>query len=233
MRQLWWQLARVPLVLFVLAAGVLAATNLDIQVAQSLFFDGVHGRWAGGGNWWIESVIHTGGRWAIRLVVLLTLLLWAGTFVDSRWRALRRPLACFIVSVVLAVGVVGLLKVITNVDCPWDLTLFGGKYPFVHLFAHRPEGLRAGQCFPAAHASSGYALMTLYFAFRERSPALARTGLLTGIVTGLVFGLAQQSRGAHFLSHDVWSAFICWSVALAVYAFGFSGRLWAASNRGG
>lgn len=229
MRQLWWQLAHVPLALFVVAAGVLATTGVDVHVAQSLFFDGVHHRWIGGGNWWIERFIHTGGRWAIRLVVLLALLSWVGTFADARWRAIRRPLAFFIVSVVLAVGLVGLLKVVTNVDCPWDLTLFGGKYPFVHLFAPRPDGLRAGQCFPAAHASSGYALMALYFVFRERSPALARLGLLSGIGIGLVFGLAQQSRGAHFLSHDVWSAFICWSVALTLYTSGFRGRLWAAS----
>jgi membrane-associated PAP2 superfamily phosphatase len=43
---------------------------------------------------------------------------------------------------------------ITNVDCPWDLRSFGGRFPHVHLFAATPAGLRQAYCFPAAHASS-------------------------------------------------------------------------------
>jgi membrane-associated PAP2 superfamily phosphatase len=40
-----------------------------------------------------------------------------------------------------------------------------------------------------------------------------------GFALGLggVFGLAQQLRGAHFLSHDVWTLMICWLIALALY----------------
>ena len=34
----------------------------------------------------------------------------------------------------------------------------------------------------------------------------------------MLFGFSQQLRGAHFLSHDVWSAAICWLTALGVYA---------------
>lgn len=225
-RHLWWSHTRVPLALFVLAANVLAFTPTDVVIAQSFFFDGAQGRWLGAGNWWIEAVIHTGGRWAIRVVVLAAIASWIGSYIDPVLRALRRPAAYFSVSVVLSVSIVGLLKFLTHVDCPWDLTTFGGHYPFVHLFAHRPAGFHTGQCFPAAHASAGYALMALYFVFRERSAARARQGLLFGIGTGLVFGLAQQARGAHFVSHDVWSAFITWIVALTIYAVVFKARLW-------
>jgi membrane-associated PAP2 superfamily phosphatase len=30
------------------------------------------------------------------------------------------------------------------------------------------------------------------------------------------FGIAQQLRGAHFLSHDLWSFGVCWIVAQVV-----------------
>jgi membrane-associated PAP2 superfamily phosphatase len=36
------------------------------------------------------------------------------------------------------------------------------------------------------------------------------------MIAGLAFGLAQQWRGAHFMSHTLWSAAVCWGVALAV-----------------
>ena len=94
---------------------------------------------------------------------------------------------------------------ITNVDCPWDLQSFGGRFSYVHLFAARPAGLRQAYCFRAAHASSGYALMALYFVAYERSRKLACSAWASASV---YFGVAQQARGAHFASHDLWSAFL-------------------------
>lgn len=224
--EIWWRYSRTPLLVFVLLASALATTWADVAIARTFFFDASQMQWIGASNWWVNQFLHTGGRWAIRGVVAIALALWVATCLDCDLRELRRPAACFVVSVVLAVGVVGLLKTITNVDCPWDLTEFGGAYPFVHLFSDRPDALRYGRCFPAAHASSGYALVALYFVFRERSRLLARLGLGLGVLTGLVFGIAQQSRGAHFLSHDVWSAFVVWVISLSVYAFMFKARLW-------
>ena len=42
-------------------------------------------------------------------------------------------------------------------------------------------------------------------------------GRMTGLGTGLVFGVSQQLRGAHFLSHDVATALICWLLSLSLY----------------
>jgi hypothetical protein len=66
--------------------------------------------------------------------------------------------------------------------------------------------------------------------FVERSAPLARLGLALGAVCGLIFGLAQQSRGAHFISHDVWSAFIAWIVALTVFVFPFRASVWSLNS---
>ena len=33
----------------------------------------------------------------------------------------------------------------------------------------------------------------------------------------MMFGIAQQLRGAHFLSHDLWALMLCWLVALAMH----------------
>ena len=68
--------------------------------------------------------------------------------------------------------------------------------------------------------------MALYFVFRDRAPRLAYCRLGAGVLFGLVFGLAQQSRGAHFISHDLCSALLAWFVPLTLYAFGFRCQLW-------
>ena len=229
--QFWWHAARVPLLLFVPMAVLLATTSTDIVIARWAFFDSATHQWRGAGNWWINELVHVGGRWLVRGVVAAALLGWIATFLDRRWAMWRRPLGYFAIAVILTVGVVGLLKVTTNVDCAWDLAPFGGPYPYVHLFADRPDFLPHAKCFPAAHASSGYALMALYFVFLERSRRLALAGLACGILMGLIFGLAQQSRGAHLLSHDMWSAMFAWLIPLSVYTFAFKRRLWRLRSR--
>ena len=222
----WWSQLQIPLAIFVVVAGVLAVTPLDTYIARALFFDSITGQWIGQHQWITNELLHTGGRWAIRAIATVALAFWAAIFIWRDWRTFRRPAGFFALSVLLSWGIVGLLKTVTNVDCPWDLIPFGGRFPYVELFADRPDALRAGHCFPAAHASSGYALLALYFVFRERNTRLAKLGLALGMVTGLTFGLVQQARGAHFVSHDVWSAFLVWTVTLSVYAFAFRGRLW-------
>jgi membrane-associated PAP2 superfamily phosphatase len=225
----WWSHLNAPLAVFVVLAAIFATTSLDLNIARAVFFDSAHAQWIGSHSWVMNELLHTGGRWAIRGLVAIALAMWIASYFDGGLRALRRPAAFFTIAAVLSIGVVGLLKTVTNVDCPWDLAPFGGNFPVVELFADRPDALRAAHCFPAAHASSGYALLALYFVFRERHAALAKLGLALGLLTGLTFGIAQQARGAHFVSHDLWSAFVVWTITLSVYAFGFRARLWEAA----
>ena len=63
---------------------------------------------------------------------------------------------------------------------------------------------------PAASLLALYFATFLYF----RRPALM---LLPGLVVGWVFALGQQARGAHFLSHDLWSLTVCWFGALGMF----------------
>lgn len=226
----WWLAMRWPLAAFVALAASCATTDIDARVARWLFFDVEAGVWRGAHSWWANALLHTGGGWLVRAVVAAVLSIWIATFIAEPLRHCRRAAAYFLTAVLLTVGIVGALKHFTNVDCPWDLSPFGGRFPYVPLFADRPDTLRAAHCFPAAHAGSGYALMALYFVFRDVDRRKARAGLAAAIATGLIFGLAQQSRGAHFLSHDLWSAMIAWSVCSGVYCLGFRGSLRRAAD---
>jgi membrane-associated PAP2 superfamily phosphatase len=46
-------------------------------------------------------------------------------------------------------------------------------------------------------------------------------GLYFGLVLGIMFGASQQVRGAHFLSHDVFSLAVCWFSSLMLIYFIF------------
>ena len=70
----------------------------------------------------------------------------------------------------------------------------------------------SGRCFPAGHASTGFAFMGGFFALRTQAPGMAGLWLAVALAAGLLFGGVQQLRGAHFMSHTLWTAWLCWVV---------------------
>jgi membrane-associated PAP2 superfamily phosphatase len=211
----WW-----PAAAFVAVSVVIVTFDLDRRIAHAWFYDLSHGTWLGQGSgaWWARDLLHSAGRWLARLVALAALMSWLATFLGGRrCRALRRRAAFAFLAIVLATGVVGGLKAVTNVDCPWDLAEFNGDRPYVGLLADRPAGLPPARCFPGAHASSGFALIFGYFLLRDSSRQWARGALAGGLLVGLLFSLGQEARGAHFVSHDLTSAGVVWFVQLPLY----------------
>lgn len=190
----------------------LAAQLLDAPLAQ-LLFEWQGGHWALRQHWLLEDVVHRGGR-ATSLLAWLSLL--SATVLSWRRQAAQawtRPAARLLLATVASALAVAWLKSATHMDCPWDLAGFGGDRPFVALFAMRPHDLGQPACFPAAHAATGYAWVALYFFFAAVRPRWRWAGLGVGLVAGVVFGIAQQLRGAHFVSHDIASLAVCWAVA--------------------
>lgn len=135
----------------------------------------------------------------------------------GRDRTLRWALLYVVIAMALGTGVISLLKALVPMECPWDLLRYGGHEPFIGLFTLRPDGMAPRACFPAGHASAGYAWLCLYYFALLWRPSWRWAGLWIGLGTGLVFGISQQLRGAHFLSHDVATALICWLLSLGLY----------------
>lgn len=142
--------------------------------------------------------------------------------VAVRWpvgplRELRRrdrfQLALTVLASVLAVS---LLKTSSRTSCPWDLSEFGGTARYV---SHWAWGLRdggPGRCFPAGHASAAFAYVGGWFVLRRSMPRAAALWLVVVMLLGLLLGLAQQWRGAHYMSHTLWTAWVCWTAAWAI-----------------
>lgn len=209
-----------PFVGFLLVFGVFEAFGLDRTLAQALYFDTASAHWlgTGPGDWWAHRLLHDDGRWLIRGIAAAAIAAWIGSFFLERLRSSRARSGYVALSMVLAIAIVGGLKAITNVDCPWDLAGYGGHNPYVPLFADRPNYLPHARCFPGAHAASGFALLCFYFAWRDVAPRHARLALAIAIGVGCIFAVGQEARGAHFFTHDLASAALVWFVQLALYA---------------
>jgi membrane-associated PAP2 superfamily phosphatase len=164
-----------------------------------------------------EALIHEAGKHLTTALWLATAAAWLTATIRPRLAAWRRPLAYLTLTTLVATLLVSWIKSWSDVDCPWDLLRYGGVRPWVGMFEVRPPGSPRGVCFPAGHASAGYAWVATYFFALATRPRWRRLGLAAGIGLGALFGIGQQLRGAHFLSHDLWTLAICWLVALAGY----------------
>ncbi|KQV91785.1 phosphatidic acid phosphatase [Rhizobacter sp. Root1221] len=168
-------------------------------------------------HWLFSEVLHEGGRrlsWAFALFLCLGVW-WPVGVLRRIGLSHRLQLAA---TAMVASGVVVAIKSGSGSSCPWDMQAFGGVAHFVPHWRlwGLPDG-GSGHCFPAGHASAGFAFVGGWFVFRAW-PRVAAVWLASAVGAGLVFGVAQQVRGAHFMSHTLWTGWICWVVAWAIDA---------------
>jgi membrane-associated PAP2 superfamily phosphatase len=212
-----------PALPFLLLALALEYWSADLRVADWIY-QASGASWSLRDAWLTRTLVHEGGRQLVAGLLLLLLLALISTYVRSSWQPWRRGLWYLLVSALLAGLAVNLLKRLTHVDCPWDLLRYGGEFPYQGLLEAHPHTFRTGACFPAGHASAGYAWLGLYYLARDSVPRWRNVALGSVLLLGLVFGIGQQLRGAHFVSHDLWTLGVCWAVVTLVYA-AFGGRL--------
>jgi membrane-associated PAP2 superfamily phosphatase len=184
--------------------------------------------WAGGheafplrhpGTW--ASVLHEAGR-------VVCALLLAALIVDAAWPAppwrgpgaargvaQRRITAAATVAALVAVPA---LKRVSRTSCPWDVVDYGGTVPWVSHWAFSVADGGPGHCFPSGHAVAAFAFLVPALAWRQQHPRAARAALVAVLAAGALFGAVQVMRGAHYLSHVLWSAWLCAAIAVAVEA---------------
>ncbi len=187
------------------------------------FYDSSSHTWPLREHWLAQTALHRGAQYsakALGLALLVSIFIQA---LSKRTKGVPKGLSCLFLAMLAGPLVIGILKSITHLPTPWDTIAFGGSVPHIRLFDSVPVGVPVGHGFPAAHASVGFAFCALYFTAILSLPRRRFQGLALGLCLGLLFGFAQQTRGAHFLSHDLFSLAICWTAAGCVY-FCFYGK---------
>jgi len=174
-------------------------------------------------RWLTGTVLHDAARWpAWAVFALLVVNLWrplpfaaATSPQERRWWA-ATTLGCVLLIPVLKHG--------SATSCPWDLARYGGDVadyvPHWQLWRH--DG-GPGRCFPSGHASTAFSFLAGAFALRRGAPAAARRWLAATLLLGTLFALVQVMRGAHYLSHSLWTAWICWTTSALAW---HGARLW-------
>lgn len=203
-----------------LAAALLLAlekTTID-SVVSNRFFDSVTGVFPLHYNAALEILGH---QWPKQLAYVAggcVIAMYLMSFALPDLKPHRRLLLFLSLALTLAPLAVILLRTASVRHCPWGLQEYGGFARHLSLFDPTPPGLSPGRCFPSGHASAGFCFFAFYFVGHALGNLrLARAGLWGGLVAGMTLGMVRVAQGAHFLSHNLWSALVCWLVILALY----------------
>jgi membrane-associated PAP2 superfamily phosphatase len=197
--------------------GLFEFTRLDLFV-QDLFYDAATRRWLVDATDPLgRALFYTGPKVVLIIPIAIAALVLA--LGPARWRErlhfARRDLWVAVLTLITVPALAGMGKNTTNIFCPSEIRRYGGDVPYIRLCEPYPENdrpQRRGHCFPAGHASGGFALLGLMWLRRTRTWRLG--GLALGLGMGWWMGGYQMLKGAHYLSHTVVTMLVAWILML-------------------
>ncbi|HLP24372.1 MAG TPA: phosphatase PAP2 family protein [Acidobacteriota bacterium] len=204
------------MLLLAAAFALFEFTNVDLAL-QDHFYDFADRRWVVDGNEPVgRAIFYNVPKIGVMVIGATLLVLALG---PARWRERlrldRRALWVAVATLATVPALAGLGKNYTNTFCPSEIRRYGGDVPYVKVCEPYPSGdrpERRGHCFPAGHASGGFALMAL--AWLRPSRRMRVVGLALGLGLGWWMGMYQMLKGAHYLSHTVVTMLLAWIIAL-------------------
>ncbi|MCH7390478.1 phosphatase PAP2 family protein [Acinetobacter dispersus] len=183
---------------------------IDLHLIQP--WVSTHGTFPYKNDWFLDKLNHTYVKQLLTVVYVIFFFLWCASFKLEKLKPNRWLYGYMFWVSMLCTCIVGLLKAHSYHACPWYMT-HETATGFVWDFS-----ATAGHCFPGGHASTGFALITGFFVYHLHQTQRAWFYLIAGMILGFAMGWAQMMRGAHFLSHNLWTAWVCVAINLLCYA---------------
>lgn len=201
-------------------------SGLDVWTSAQ-FYDLVSSSFPLRDGYFYSEILHTRLKYVsttIWLLMLLCSLVFAAMnrlnvrskFAPGGWT--QSAIKYILIASVTCAGLVAWLKSLSAHSCPWDLTAFGGSSGFFYLGSSLSDltlNMGPGKCFPSGHASVGWMWIGLLFV-PSQSKAMAWIKRAMLLLAFLV-SVTQVVRGAHFPSHVLMTAVICWVSSALIY----------------
>ena len=195
-------------------------SNLDIFV-QSFFYDFDKKSWLIDKNEPILKFFFYDGIKNLLLLfgvaILVFLIFFRKNILVQEY---KKGLIIVLLSAILVPSMIGFLKDITNTPCPCNIVYFNGTYPDKKAFDSYPKDFvqkSKVKCWPAGHASGGFALMALFFLFK--TPKNQKKALFVALIIGWSMGTYKMLLGDHFFSHTIITMLMAWLIILIIVKF--------------
>jgi len=197
-------------------------TDVDLYV-QDLFYNFTTHKWVLDSHLEPYRFIFYDGIKKLLIVVAVLFLITLTFFYKKKLvQNYKQGIVIVILSAIFIPLIVGGLKKETNMPCPYTEQHYGGIYPRIAVWQSYSEEFKLqhqkkSKCWPAGHASGGFALLSLFFLFKKRKNKII--GLTIGLITGWSMGLYKMLVGDHFFSHTVITMILAWLIILLIAKF--------------
>lgn len=165
----------------------------------------------------LSIIFYSGIKNLVIAIGVVSLIITIASFFKTNLKRYRHFAMLLCLGIIFVPTIVAGSKHISNVYCPVQLEMYGGKYPFVRVVENYPNDFvqaKKGKCFPAGHSTVGFSLMILFFCFKNKRRRIV--ALTTAISLGWITGTYQMLRGQHFLFHTLFSMVASWMVVIVI-----------------
>ena len=153
-------------------------------------------------NWFLDTLGHQYFKYLFIFFYTILFFLWLCSFKFEQLKSKCFEYGYFFIVSMICLIAISILKAHSSHSCPWSMTVPTNHGFYWNFFANE------GHCFPGGHASVGFSLITGFFIYQLNRPKLAYFYLSLGLIMGFSMGWIQIMRGAHFLSHNLWTLWI-------------------------
>lgn len=208
---------QITITLFLLIFSIIffGITNIDI-IVQDYFFDSSSHTWILDRNLQPYKFIFYDGIKKILILFAVSFLAALIFFKNHNLiKEYKKGILVVIFSAILVPLIVGGLKKSTNMPCPKNEIHYGGKLIKTAVWEDYNEPYKSMhhiRCWPAGHASGGFALLSLFFLFKTKKNKII--SLIAALTIGWTMGLYKMFIGDHFLSHTIITMLIAWLIIL-------------------
>ncbi|WP_121627828.1 phosphatase PAP2 family protein [Poseidonibacter antarcticus] len=204
-------------ILLIVVISLFELTNLDIFI-QNYFYNFDTSKWILDKNEPIlKFLLYDGLKKALILFAVSILFMLIFLRKNKTIEKYKKGLIIVLLSAIIVPITIGSLKAVSNTPCPKNIEFFGGNYPNIKVFDSYPSNFvqeKKAKCWPAGHASGGFALLSLFFLFKKRKNKILIVSF--SFVLAWSMGLYKMLIGDHFLSHTIITMLIAWIEILII-----------------
>jgi len=201
-------------------------TNIDLNI-QDIFYNYSEKQWIlAQDEQPYKFIFYDGIKELLIAFAVILFILFLFSFKFALLKQYQKGLLLVLLSAAIIPMTVGFLKKETNMPCPKNELQYGGFYPRTAVWESYDKNFflkpYRNKCWPAGHASGGFALLSLFFLFKKRRNKMI--GLTMGLVIGWSMGLYKMLIGDHFFSHTIITMILAWFIILLIHKLVFSIR---------
>lgn len=202
-------------ILLIVSIVFFGLSDIDTTV-QDMFFDHNTHTWILGRDTEPYHFIFYSGIKKLLIIIAICLLLSLLFYKTKIIKKYRKGILIVVLSAILVPSTIAILKQTTNMPCPKHELHYKGIYPKSYVWQRYPKEFVSPKtrCWPAGHASGGFALFSLFFLFKSRKNKII--SIIFAMDMGWNMGLYKMIVGDHFLSHTVISMILSWLIVLLI-----------------